>query len=129
MNWSKFRNFMFGNKYRTEFNLRAPLSDSAFMERCRRPERLTIDVVAAYRARLGEMYKSPPEKFLPEDTFDDLEKLPQTIWWDVVGLVMAVEDALGISLDEKLLGHADRMKKGQTIGDWLVGVVAAAKRV
>jgi hypothetical protein len=109
-----------------QFNERLALSDEAFVSTFPPNAGISVSVVNHYRRALGELYKSPPDRFHPTDTFDDLSALPQTWSFDVIRLVIAIEDALGTSLPESELGHITGMS-GISVGEWLVKVVAVAK--
>lgn len=73
--------------------------------------------VKCCRTVLGKAYQLSPEKLYPLDSFGDLINLP-TPGWDMLELVLSLEETLGIGIDEEQV--PDWTSKDTTLGKWIM---------
>lgn len=118
---------MFAKLHRRQFvSGRVPLSDAEFALRLGvRPELHRF--MAAARESLARVCRVPASSLHPDDAPESLLKL-LTCDWDDVGLIMELEQILGIPIEDEIPHFLGRRffwsgETGpQTIGEWSVRV-------
>ncbi|MHC5734934.1 hypothetical protein [Nostoc sp.] len=110
--------FWFNQSKKLDEILQRPnISDEDFLHRLQLSGETAIKTVKCCRSELGKSYRVSPEQLYPDDKFLDIIKLP-TPEWDMLELVLALEEALGIRIDEKQV--PDWTYRGITLGEWII---------
>jgi hypothetical protein len=107
----------FRSNKREEISRRLPLNDLQFLNILGLHGNVTEQTVNCCRKQLGNSSKIDPEKLYPDDLFIDIIHLPA--WnWDMVGLVLELENTLNIEIDEKLVPNWTF--KNITLRQWII---------
>ncbi|MBD2491441.1 hypothetical protein [Aulosira sp. FACHB-615] len=96
---------------------RSDMSDEEFIQNIKLSNKLSTKTVNCIRLELGKSFQVPAEKLYPDDKFIDIISLP--CWeWDMIELVLALEETLKIDIDEEQV--PDWTDKNITLGQWIV---------
>ncbi|MBD1907593.1 hypothetical protein H6F66_15775 [Trichocoleus sp. FACHB-6] len=102
-----------------EFLQRSPMSDEEFMNMVRLPGDLFKKAAKCYRSKLGEMFRVPPEKIYPDDSFSELARLG-TSDWDILEIVLFLEQILEVELDDT---KVPEWNLKTTVGQWIIDLL------
>ncbi|GBE92063.1 hypothetical protein [Nostoc cycadae] len=110
--------FIFKNsKKLNEILQRSAISNEEFVHNIKLSSELAIKTVNCVRIELGKAFRVPAEKLYPDDKFLDIISLP--CWeWDMIELVLALEEILKIGIDEEQV--PDWTSKDITLCQWIV---------
>jgi len=96
---------------------RPDISDEEFLQKLQLSDELALRTVSCVRTELGKFFKIPPTKLYPDDKFREILSLP--CWeWDMMELVLALEESLEIDIDEEQVPNWT--SKDVTLGKWIV---------
>jgi hypothetical protein len=105
---------------REVFSQRLPLKDLQFLNILGLDGNIAQQTVNCCRKQLGNSFRIDPEKLYPDDLFRDIIKLPA--WdWDMLELILELENALNIEIDEELVPNWT--SKNITLGQWILEFV------
>ncbi|KYC35486.1 hypothetical protein WA1_06575 [Scytonema hofmannii PCC 7110] len=96
---------------------RSGMSDEEFLHRLQLSGEVARKTVKCCRTELGKAYRLSPEKLYPDDSFRHLINLP-TPGWDMLELVLSLEETLGAGIDEEQVPNWT--SKDMTLGKWIV---------
>lgn len=105
------------SKKLNEILQRPEMNDEEFLQKLKLSDDLAIKTVSCVRTGLGKSFKIPPTKLYPDDKFREIISLP--CWeWDMMELVLALEEILKIDIDEEQVPNWT--SKDITLGKWIV---------
>lgn len=96
------------------------MSDDEFMDTVRLSGRVFKKEIKCYRSKLGEIFRVPPEKIYPDDSFGELSDL-LTSDWDILEIVLFLEDILEVDLDET---KVPEWNLKTTLGQWITDLLS-----
>ncbi len=99
-----------------EFLQRSPMSDEEFLTRVRLSGELFKKAVKYYRSRLSEIFRIPAEKIYPDDCFGALFRLPTRSNWELLDIILFLEEILEVELDETKVPECNFKT---TVGQWI----------
>lgn len=115
-------NFLFNeSKKLNKFLQRPDMSNEEFLHRIQLSDEAARKTVKCCRTELSKAFRLTPEKLYPDDKFIDIISLP-TPEWDMMELVLALEEALGIGIDEEQVPNWTT--RTITLGGWIRDFIA-----
>lgn len=104
----------------TTFLQRPDISDNEFLANINLADERARIAIHSFRSKLGEIYRIPPEKLYPDDSFRELLRLPNR-GWDMLELIFLLEEALGVGIDVEQV--PDWMNREVTLGVWISDLI------
>ena len=100
---------------------RPPMSDEDFLNHLNLSSKLFTGAIKDYRLKLSEMFLIPPENIYPNDSFKELFSLPTPSNWELLEIVLSLEEVLEVEIDDtKLPEWQAKMFVGQWIKELLL---------
>ncbi|MBD2524095.1 hypothetical protein H6G86_16955 [Nostoc sp. FACHB-133] len=100
-----------------KFLQRPDMSDEEFLQKTQLSSEAARKTVKCCRTELSKSFRLSPEKLYPDDNFLDIINLPSPEW-DMMYLVLPLEEALGIGIDEEQVPNWTT--KTVTLAEWIV---------
>nr|WP_290221770.1 hypothetical protein [Trichocoleus desertorum] len=95
---------------------RPDISDDEFLANINLSDERARVAIHSFRLKLGEIYRIPPEKLYPDDSFRELLRLPNR-GWDMLEIIFLLEEVLGVGIDVEQV--PDWTNREVTLGTWI----------
>ena len=96
------------------------MSDEQFLQIIQATGAFSENFLKCCRSKLGEVFQVDPNKIYPTDTWQDLYSLG-FVNWDVLEIVLSLEEALKIEIDEEKVPIPSSKKQ---IGAWITEFIS-----